>query len=117
MFADLIRARMTGMKLPPPFRYRDYGSLATIGRKRAVVQIGKIKLRGSIAWLLWSMAHIHFLIGFCNRIVVAMSWAWSYIAFQRGTRLITGLSGSRMEDMPKPVSIDRPLPNQSRHAA
>src|SRR6516225_3341121 len=115
--ADLIMARVAGRKLPPPFRYRDSGSLATIGRKRAVAQIGKIKLRGFIAWLLWSVAHIYFLIGFRNRIVVAMSWAWSYATFQRGTRLITGLSGSRMEDMPMPGPMDSPQPTQSRHAA
>jgi NADH:ubiquinone reductase (H+-translocating) len=115
--ADLIRARVAGRKLPPPFRYRDSGSLATIGRKRAVAQFGKIKLRGFIAWLLWSVAHIYFLIGFRNRIVVAMSWAWSYITFQRGTRLITGLSGSRMEDMPMPAPMDPAQPNQGRHAA
>jgi NADH dehydrogenase len=115
--ADLIKARVAGRKLPPPFRYRDSGSLATIGRKRAVAQFGKIKLRGFIAWLLWSIAHIYFLIGFRNRIVVAMSWAWSYATFQRGTRLITGLSGSRMEDMPMPAPMDPPQPNQARHAA
>jgi NADH dehydrogenase FAD-containing subunit len=83
----------------------------------AVAQFGKIKLRGSVAWLLWSMAHIYFLIGFRNRIVVAMSWAWSYATFQRGTRLITGLSGSRMEDMPMPAPMDPPQSNQARHAA
>ena len=114
--ADLINARVAGTKFPPPFRYRDSGSLATIGRKRAVAQIGKMKLRGFIAWLLWSVAHIYFLIGFRNRIV-AMSWAWSYATFQRGTRLITGLSGSRMEDMPMPVPMDPLQPNQARHAA
>jgi NADH dehydrogenase len=115
--ADIIRARVAGRKMPPRFRYRDSGSLATIGRKRAVAQIGKIKLRGFIAWMLWSMAHIYFLIGFRNRIVVAMSWAWSYVTFQRGTRLITGLSGSRMEDMPMPAPMNPSQPNQSRHAA
>ena len=115
--ADLIRARIAGRKLPPPFRYRDSGSLATIGRKSAVAQFGKITLRGFIAWLLWSVAHIYFLIGFRNRLVVAMSWAWSYVTFQRGTRLITGLSGSRMEDMPMPAPMDSPGPAQSRHAA
>ncbi len=115
--ADLIKARVAGTKLPSPLRYRDSGSLATIGRKRAVAQIGKIKLRGFIAWLLWSVAHIYFLIGFRNRIVVAMSWAWSYVTFRRGTCLITGLSESRMEDMPMPVPMDPPLPNQARHAA
>ena len=115
--ADLIKARGAEITRPAPFPYRDSGLLATIGRKRAVAQIGKIKLRGFIAWLLWSVAHIYFLIGFRNRVVVAMSWAWSYITFQRGTRLITGLSGSRMEDMPMPVPMDSPQPTQSRHAA
>ncbi len=86
----------------PPFRYRDFGSLATIGRKRAVVQIGRFKLKGFLAWLLWSVAHIYFLIGFRNRLAVALNWAWNYVTFQRGTRLITGITGSRMEDMATP---------------
>jgi len=115
--ANLIRARVARTRLPPPFRYRDSGSLATIGRKCAVAQIGKIKFHGFIAWLLWSAAHIYFLIGFRNRIVVAMSWAWSYVTFQRGTRLITGLSGSRLDDMPMPLPMEAPQPNQARHAA
>jgi NADH:ubiquinone reductase (H+-translocating) len=115
--ADMIRARVALGKMPPPFRYRDSGSLATIGRKRAVAQIGKVRLHGLIAWLLWSVAHIYFLIGFRNRLVVAMSWAWSYVTFQRGTRLITGLSGSRMEDMPMPAPMDSPQTSQSRDAA
>ena len=115
--ADVIRARVALRKMPSPFRYRDSGSLATIGRKRAVAQIGKVKLHGFIAWLLWSVAHIYFLIGFRNRLVVAMSWAWSYVTFQRGTRLITGLSGSRMEDMPMPAPMDSPQSSQSRDAA
>ena len=86
----------------PPFRYRDFGSLATIGRKRAVVQMGRFKIKGFIAWLLWSVAHIYFLIGFRNRLIVATNWLWNYLTFQRGTRLITGMSGSRMDDMPMP---------------
>ena len=87
----LIKARAAGRTLPP-FRYRDFGSLATIGRKRAVAQLGSLKLNGFVAWLLWSVAHIYFLIGFRNRAVVAMNWAWNYVTFQRGTRLITGMS-------------------------
>ena len=63
---------------------------------------GPLKLKGFIAWLLWSVAHIYFLIGFRNRLVVAMNWLWNYLTFQRGTRLITGMSGARMEDMPLP---------------
>jgi NADH dehydrogenase len=100
--AALIEARAKGRTLPP-FRYRDLGSLATIGRKRAVAQLGSLKLSGFVAWPLWSVAHIYFLIGFRNRAVVAMNWAWNYVTFQRGTRLITGMSGAR-EDMPRPAT-------------
>ena len=99
--ADLLIARQAGTSVPP-FRYRDFGSLATIGRKRAIVQMGGLKLKGFIAWLLWSVAHIYFLIGFRNRFVVAINWLWSYVTFQRGTRLITGLEGARVEDVPLP---------------
>jgi NADH dehydrogenase len=88
-----------GEKRVAPFRYREFGSLATIGRKRAVAQIGQLKLSGFPAWLLWSLAHIYFLIGFRNRLVVALNWAWNYLTFQRGTRLITGVTGSRIEDV------------------
>ncbi len=75
----------------PAFRYRDFGSLATIGRSRAVAQFGRVRLSGVVAWVLWSAAHIYFLIGFRNRFVVALNWAWNYLTFQRGSRLITGL--------------------------
>jgi NADH dehydrogenase len=96
--AKLLKARAQGKALPP-FRYWDAGSLATIGRKSAVAEFGRIRLRGFIAWLLWSVAHIYFLIGFRNRLVVATNWLWAYVTHQRGTRLITGLSGSRVEEM------------------
>jgi len=101
--AALLIAREQGRSMPA-FHYRDFGSLATIGRKRAVVQIGRLKLRGLLAWLLWSIAHIYFLIGFRNRFVVAINWLWNYVTFQRGTRLITGMSGARIDDMPTPES-------------
>jgi NADH:ubiquinone reductase (H+-translocating) len=87
--ARLIQARLKGLA-PEPFRYRSYGSLATIGRKSAVVQFGRLRLSGYLAWWIWGLAHIYFLIGFRNRVSVATSWAWSYLTFQRGTRLITG---------------------------
>jgi NADH dehydrogenase len=96
--AKLLLARRQGRTLSP-FRYRDFGSLATIGRKRAIVQMGRFKLEGFIAWLLWCVAHIYFLIGFRNRLIVATNWLWNYVTFQRGTRLITGMSGARMDDM------------------
>jgi NADH dehydrogenase len=106
--ARLLIARQQG-KAEKPFRYRDFGALATIGRSRAVVQIGGLKIKGFIAWLLWSVAHIYFLIGFRNRLIVATNWLWNYVTFQRGTRLITGLTGARMEDMPLPDEKQPPL--------
>jgi NADH dehydrogenase len=107
--ATLLIARAKGKTLPA-FRYRDFGSMATIGRKRAVAQVGTCKFSGLAAWLLWSLAHVYFLIGFRNRLLVAMNWCWSYVTFQRGTRLITGISGSRIEDvmpavMPAPPTV------------
>jgi len=100
--AKLLAARQKGETIAP-FRYRDFGSLATIGRKRAVVQMGRFKLKGFLAWLLWCVAHIYYLIGFRNRFVVAISWLWNYLTFQRATRLITGMSGSRVEELPIPA--------------
>ena len=106
--ANLLVAHQKGESVKP-FRYRDFGSLATIGRSRAVVQMGSLKIKGVIAWLLWCVAHIYFLIGFRNRLIVATNWAWNYLTFQRGTRLITGLTGSRMEDMPMPDEHEPPM--------
>jgi NADH dehydrogenase len=74
-----------------PFRYRDKGSLATIGRAAAVADLGRVKLSGWVAWVAWLFIHILFLIGFRNRFVVLFSWAWSYLTYDRGARLITGL--------------------------
>ncbi|MGA9074558.1 MAG: NAD(P)/FAD-dependent oxidoreductase [Candidatus Sulfotelmatobacter sp.] len=73
-----------------PFHYRDKGSLATIGRAAAVAQFGKIHISGFLAWLAWLFIHILFLIGFQNRALVLIQWAWSYFTYERGARLITG---------------------------
>jgi NADH dehydrogenase len=73
-----------------PFRYRDKGYMATIGRAAAVAVIGRLHLSGRIAWLAWVLVHIAFLIGFRNRFIVLFEWAWAYVTFQRGARLITG---------------------------
>lgn len=102
--ADLLMARARGNSAPG-FHYRDYGALATIGRKCAVAQIGRIKLTGLPAWMLWSLVHIYFLIGFRKRLFVAASWLWSYLTFQRGARLITGLPWSRIETMDRDNDI------------
>jgi NADH dehydrogenase len=71
-----------------PFRYRDWGQLATIGRNSAVAVIGKLKLSGYIAWLMWLLAHIYFLINFRNRAVVMFDWAWSYWTYDRYARIV-----------------------------
>ncbi len=77
-----------------PFRYKDKGSMATIGRTSAVVHIGRAQHHGFIAWLFWWVLHIFYVIGFRNRLAVILSWAWSWITFQRGARLITGPVGA-----------------------
>ena len=103
--ADVLRARMKA-RPTEPFRYRNNGSMATIGRKSAVAELGGIKLSGFSAWLLWCLVHVYFLIGFRNRFSVALNWSWNYITFQRGSRLITGISGSRIEDVTRENTID-----------
>jgi NADH dehydrogenase len=83
------------------FRYRDYGSLATIGRNAGVAVLGRIKLWGYPAWLLWLFAHIYFLIGFRNRVVVLIDWAWSYWTMQRQARIIfESRDGNRSDPAP-----------------
>ncbi len=88
--AGAIAARIAGKSPPGPFRYRDFGNLATIGRREAVADFGWLRLTGRLAWLTWGVAHIYFLIGFRNRMAVAVDWLWSYLTYQRGARLITG---------------------------
>jgi NADH dehydrogenase len=87
--AATILAELAG-RPTRPFRYRDYGNLATIGRRAAVIDFGRLKLSGFLAWALWCVAHIWFLVGFRSRIVVGLSWLWNYLTFQRSARLITG---------------------------
>ena len=87
--ARLIRARTQGKSLPA-FRYLHLGSMATIGRKVAVADFGRLTMSGRIAWLLWGIVHVCFLIGFRNRLAVLLNWLWAYVTFQRGSRLITG---------------------------
>jgi NADH dehydrogenase len=88
----LIAARVAGRSLPA-FRYRHLGDLATIGRRAAVVKFGRLHLKGFVGWLFWSVAHIYFLIGVKNRFIVAFTWLWDYVTFQRGARLITEAPG------------------------
>jgi NADH dehydrogenase len=85
----LIAARIAGAPSPEPFRYRHQGDLATVGRRAAVVKLGRLELRGVLGWLFWSVIHIFFLIEIRDRFVVAFIWLWDYVTFQRGARLIT----------------------------
>jgi len=83
-------ARIVANQPTVPFHYWDKGSLATIGRAAGVADFGRLKLSGFLAWSAWLAVHIFFLIGFRNRILVILQWAWAYVTFQRGARLITG---------------------------
>jgi NADH:ubiquinone reductase (H+-translocating) len=87
------------------FRYRDKGSLATIGRSAAVADLGAIKLSGPIAWLAWLFLHILFLVGFRNRVIVLFQWAWSFFSYDRGARLITGPLRREPKPHPGPDSM------------
>lgn len=95
-FAKVIRADLEG-KTRPEFQYVDKGQMATIGRSRAIAETGKMRLTGFTAWSAWLLVHIYFLTGFRNRLFVMMSWAWSFITFRRGARLILAKSWRSFE--------------------
>ncbi|TXL76387.1 NAD(P)/FAD-dependent oxidoreductase [Vineibacter terrae] len=87
--AGVLKARLSGRSTRRAFSYRDMGNLATVGKGAAVVDFGRIQLKGAIAWWLWGIAHIYFLIGTRSRIAVALSWLWSYATGRNSARLIT----------------------------
>jgi hypothetical protein len=114
--AKLIRARLEGRSEPGPFVYRHLGSLATIGRKAAVVDFGWIRLRGALAWWFWGAVHVGFLVDVRSRLSVMFDWLWAYLTYRSGTRLITG-SGPAMSspttvpacaDTPREYAVDGP---------
>jgi NADH dehydrogenase/putative oxidoreductase len=88
--ASVIRARIGGKPKPAAFRYHHAGSLATIGRKAAVADFGRLQLSGAVAWWVWGLVHILFLSGMRNRVVIALEWFWAYLTYRPSTRLITG---------------------------
>jgi len=88
--AHNIDRSVRGRPLKPKFHYFDKGNMATIGRSRAIAEIGKLKLSGFLAWLAWLVVHLFFLVGFRNRLIVMIDWAYSYFTYRRGVRLITG---------------------------
>lgn len=88
--AEVLRARLHDKPAPGPFKYADFGNLATIGRMAAIVHLGRLQLSGILAWWFWLAAHVFFLIGFRNRIVVLLNWAVAYWSYQRSARIIFG---------------------------
>ncbi|CAN7337772.1 NAD(P)/FAD-dependent oxidoreductase [Pararhizobium sp. LjRoot235] len=87
--AKVIRTRLNGQAEPAGFRYRHQGSLATIGKRSAIIDFGRVRMKGTLAWWIWGIAHIYFLIGTRSRFAVAWSWLWSYLSGQHSARLIT----------------------------
>lgn len=99
--ARMIHARLQG-QTPPPFGYRDFGTMATIGRSQAVVNLKWLKTNGVLAWIIWLFVHLMQLVEFENRVLVFMQWAWNYLTFNRAARLITGETAvADREEAPK----------------
>jgi putative oxidoreductase len=107
--AKVIRARVMGRKAVAPFRYQHLGSLATIGRKAAVVEFGLLRLSGTSAWWLWGLIHIYFLVGLRNRLSVMFDWFWAYLTYRSGTRLITGETRTEPESESASVTVTAPV--------
>ncbi len=102
--AEVILAAVKGKKKPASFHYRHRGNLATIGRHAAIADFGRVRLTGGLAWWLWGIAHIYFLIGVRAPVLVAAQWFWAYLTFGRGARLITGLA-PLFEDLKMPPEV------------
>jgi NADH dehydrogenase len=111
---ELIARRMRGEAGPLPFRYRDEGALATIGRHSAIADLGRVRLTGWVAWILWGLVHIFFLIGFRNRMAVFLNWVWAWLTYGRGARLITGDTSSLI---PADLEPSRPPPGEEERKA
>jgi NADH dehydrogenase len=106
--AAVIRRRLAGDASSVPFHYKHSGNLATIGKRAAVIDFGWLKIRGYIAWWIWGLAHIYFLIGVRNRLAVALSWLWIYLTGTRGACLIT--QGEQRTAAEQPHAADAPRP-------
>ncbi|WP_337310292.1 hypothetical protein [Candidatus Aeolococcus gillhamiae] len=86
---------MSGGGAPTPFRYHDKGTMATVGRNYAVVQLGRIRVAGFVGWLMWLVVHLTYIISFRSKAVVLINWAWNYIFYDRPVRLITEVGPGR----------------------
>lgn len=106
---QLIRKRLEGKSMPP-FRFKDKGTMAVIGRNAAVADIGPFQFGGFVAWLLWIFIHISFLIGFDNKLIVMFQWAWHYLTRKRGALLITGPNPFPLVQSKQPADQQEPKP-------
>jgi len=95
----LLKARIAGAAFTRPFRYRDWGALAVIGRSHAIADFGRFRLTGFLAWLTWSLVHLMLLVDFRSRVVVYWNWSWAFFTYGRGARLLTGDSHMRQNDV------------------
>ena len=91
----LLAARVAGKAPPPAFRYRNLGTMAIIGRSRAIADFGRFQLKGFPAWLAWSLVHLMLLVDFRSRVMVYMNWSWAWFTYGRGARLLTGRAKNR----------------------
>lgn len=104
--ANLIKKRLRGKSSEEPFKYKHQGNLATIGRSLAVIHMGRVKLSGGLAWWIWKLAHIYFLIGVKNRMSVALSWVWNHSVGYRGSRLIMR-PNNQSQQVSTPVELNK----------
>jgi NADH dehydrogenase len=106
--ARVIRRRIEGRSHPGPFRYRDYGQLAVLGRSAAVADFGWLRMKGIPAWMLWSAVHLFLLLGARNKVLVYVNWVWAWLTWGSGARLITGIgreSGSAAAGRAGPAGV------------
>jgi len=109
--ARSILAELEGRTPPAPFRYRDKGTMAVIGRNHAVADVKGLQLTGFVAWVAWLTVHLFYLVGFRNRAVVFFSWGWDYLRRDRPTRLITFVEP---DDVAASLSAEVPASTPSR---
>ena len=115
--AQRIVAAARSEAAPAPFEYFDKGSMATVGRSSAVVELGRMRLSGLLAWLAWLFVHIMYLVGFRNRLSVMFQWAWAYVTFQRGARLITGGEPRNARLLVAPADAAQATSDGEKHAS
>lgn len=107
--AKAIIAELQNHTAPGPFRYRDWGTMATIGRSASVGKFGKLEVTGFIAWLLWGAVHVAYLVGFRNRLSVMLNWLWAWMFYAKGSRLITGPQEAAAEALDSQKAVDEEL--------